>query len=66
MFFCPYKGVGKGDLNKHMTVVHEKKRPFLCSFCAYKSGQKKDLTKHIAAIDEKKKSFGFFPCVLVF
>ena len=44
----------------NIAVVHEKKRPFLCSLCTYKSGQKKDLTKHIAAAHKKKKSFGFF------
>jgi hypothetical protein len=57
---CPYKCVDKGDLNKHIAVVHEKKRPFLCSLCTYKSGQKKDLTKHIAGAHEKKKTFGLF------
>ena len=48
------------DLKKHISAVHEKKKPHLCQTCGVSFANKGNLTKHIAAvhngIKRKKKN----------
>jgi len=62
---CQYKCVQIGDLNKHISVVHEKKKSSLFPYI-YKSGRKNNLSKHIAAVREKKKPFVCSMCLIKF
>lgn len=40
----------KGNLNKHIRVVHNKERPFECDVCASCFGLKSDLKRHRASV----------------
>ena len=48
----------KGDLKRHIEMVHEGKKPFECAVCSSEFSQKGDLKRHIGMVHEGKKSFG--------
>ena len=45
------------NIEQHTAVIHEKKKPFVCSMCPSKFATKGILKKHIAAMHENKKTF---------
>ena len=51
------KIVHKHQLNRHIVVVHEGKKPFKCDVCDAKFSQKPHLNGHNAAVYEGKKPF---------
>ena len=65
----PYKCVScekcfglKGNLDKHVNIVHENFRPYKCDFCVKIFGFKNDLKKHVIAIHEKIKNLKCDSC----
>ena len=44
-------------MKRHVTAVHENKKPFKCEICDYSFSQKGGLEQHVAAIHEKKKLY---------
>ena len=47
----------KGNLKKHVSSVHERKKPFECEICNKVFFEKGTLKIHISSVHEKKKSF---------
>ena len=52
---CLKKFSLKGDLNKHIEVVHNKTKPFQCTQCLKKFGDKGSLNRHIEVVHKKSK-----------
>ena len=42
-------------MNRHLVLVHEKKKPFKCDICNYSCFQKCEIEKHQELVHEKKK-----------
>ena len=55
-----YSYTQKSDMNKHIAVVHEGRKPFKCDICDYSCSQKCDTHKHIEAVHEGRKPFVIF------
>ena len=49
-------------MTKHLSTVHEGKKPFECSICDYKCSQKGPLNLHFSTIHEGKKPFNCSIC----
>ena len=47
----------KSDMNRHVSSVHEGKKPFKCDFCDYSCSRKGDMNRHVSTVYESKKSF---------
>ena len=45
------------DLNRHVTSVHEGKKPFQCNACDASFAQNSDLKKNKASVHEGNKPF---------
>ena len=54
--FCTSLFKSQPTLSKHIELVHEKKKPYLCSYCDYACGMKSDLKKHVEAVHERTQS----------
>ena len=52
----------KRSLDKHVTVVHEKIKPFVCESCGYTAGGRATLKRHFEVVHEKKKPFKCIYC----
>ena len=50
--FCAIHVFQKGDLNKHIISVHEKKKPFKCEFGGKNFSHKSHLNRHITSVHE--------------
>ena len=44
----------KIDMNKHITSVHEDKKPFKCGLCNYYCSKKSSMYQHVAVVHEGK------------
>ena len=44
-------------LNRHITLVHEEKKPFKCSVCEYEYSESSNINRQIASVHEGKKPF---------
>ena len=44
-------------LAKHISAIHEGKKPFKCDICDYRSSQKGCMNTHVASVHEGKKPF---------
>ena len=58
---CEFQGLS-GDYKRHMTEVHEKKRPFKCDICNMEFTRKFHLKNHIRCVHEKKKLIKPYKC----
>ena len=47
----------KQNLNRHVTSVHEEKKPFKCKICDAIFSSKQGMTRHIDSVHEGKKPF---------
>ena len=47
----------KCNMNRHIKMVHEEKKPFKCELCDKSFFQKVDRKKHVESIHEGKKPF---------
>ena len=45
----------KGNMNKHIDVIHEEKKPYQCSICEYRCTMKGKMNRHINSVHEGKK-----------
>ena len=45
----------KREINRHLALVHEKKKPFKCDVCSCRCFQKCDIEKHHELVHEIKK-----------
>ena len=54
---CKKKIKIKGNLNKHVDTVHEKKKPFKCEICDYSGSSKHYLKMHVDSVHGNKKPF---------
>ena len=54
---CKYTCAQKGSLKRHVTSVHEIKKPFKCDHCDSKFSLNHQLNGHIALVHEKEKLF---------
>ena len=50
---CDARFTRRGDLERHIKVVHNKDRPFKCSKCHRTFGDKKNLRWHLSNHDRK-------------
>ena len=50
---CDARFTRRGDLERHIKVVHNKDRPFKCSKCHRAFGDKKNLRWHLSNHDRK-------------
>merc|ERR1712150_208977 len=46
---CDYNATQKGNLARHINIVHNKMRNFECEECGHAFGQKNDLSMHVRA-----------------
>ena len=44
-------------LNRHISLVHEGKKPFKCEVCDYSCSQRSTMNVHVASVHERKKPF---------
>ena len=52
---CDASFEGKGDLNRHVSSVHEGKKPFKCNVCNACFAQKSQLKRHVVlALKERE------------
>ena len=49
-------------MDKHISAVHEGKKPFKCSICDKSFGRKSHMELHISAVHEEKKPFECLLC----
>ena len=49
-------------MNRHITLVHEEKKPFKCSVCEYKYSESSNINRQIASVHERKKPFNCKIC----
>ena len=47
----------KSSLNRHISSVHEAKKPFKCEACDYCCSGKSVLKRHVASVHEEKRTF---------
>lgn len=47
----------RSDMNRHIRVVHEKRRPFECPKCNNKFGEKSNMIKHVRMVHENIRTF---------
>ena len=47
----------KPDVKRHIEMVHEGKKPFVCSKCKGRFVNKQGLNRHIESVYERKKPF---------
>jgi uncharacterized Zn-finger protein len=52
---CEYKCTTKGNLKRHIKMVHDKIKDFECSLCDYKFSTKGNLKTHIKQVHDKIK-----------
>ena len=52
----------KGDLKRHINIVHLKQKNFICGLCEYTFGQKDHLKTHINTVHLKQKNFSCEHC----
>ena len=45
-----------GSMKKHISSVHEKKKPFKCEICDYSCSQKGHMNRHVESILLKKST----------
>ena len=46
-----------GNLKKHVSAVHERKKQFKCGICDASFGLKSSLNRHVATVHEERKMF---------
>ena len=49
-------------MDKHISAVHEGKKPFKCTICDKRFGRKSHMELHISAVHEEKKPFKCLLC----
>ena len=49
-------------MKRHVTMVHEGKKPFICDICDYNCSLKSTMNIHVASVHEEKKPFTCFIC----
>ena len=54
------KRLSSKHLKRHISSVHEGKKPFKCSNCNFCSAFSRDLNTHISSVHEKKKTLPVF------
>ena len=54
---CDASFEGKGNLDRHVSSVHEGKKPFKCNICNASFARKNHLKTHVASVHEGKKPF---------
>ena len=54
---CEYTASNKYSLSRHITEVHEGKKPFKCDTCDYSCYRKSLLTRHIQSLHDNKNHF---------
>ena len=59
---CDASFGGKGDLDRHVSSVHEGKKPFKCNVCNASFTEKGSLNKHVSSVHEGKKPFKCSTC----
>ena len=47
----------RSNLNKHVSSIHEEKKPFKCDICNYSFSQKGHLKTHVSSVHVGKKPF---------
>ena len=60
--FCGKKFYSKQNVDKHISSVHEGKKPYLCSQCGSSYGDKFNLKIHIERVHEGKKPYQCGQC----
>ena len=59
---CNVSFAKKGEINRHIAVVHEKKKPFQCNICEKSFPSKSRLNVHASEVHEKKHPFKCIMC----
>jgi uncharacterized C2H2 Zn-finger protein len=54
------------DRNRHLRMVHERRRPFGCVQCPKQFGRKSFLEAHVLTVHEKRRPFGCDQCGAAF
>jgi uncharacterized C2H2 Zn-finger protein len=54
------------DRNRHLRMVHERRRPFGCAQCPKQFGRKSFLEAHVLTVHEKRRPFGCDQCGAAF
>jgi uncharacterized C2H2 Zn-finger protein len=54
------------DRNRHMRMVHERRRPFACERCPKQFGRKSFLQAHVLTVHEKRRPFACEDCGAAF
>jgi uncharacterized C2H2 Zn-finger protein len=54
------------DRNRHMRMVHERRRPFACDRCPKQFGRKSFLQAHVLTVHEKRRPFACDHCGAAF
>ena len=68
-FFCEICEIPLSNQNsydRHVELIHEKKKPFHCPSCPSKFGQKDKLHNHILSVHEGKKDYKCVQCEKAF
>lgn len=56
----------KGNLTKHIQVVHDKERPYPCQSCDMAFGKRSNLVKHIQLVHKRVRPFACTQCDATF
>ena len=59
---CDANFTQRGKLNRHISTVHEKKKPFKCSICDCSFSSKHYMNTHVASVHGGKKPFKCSEC----
>jgi hypothetical protein len=67
MFNCSFENCGyaseqKGNLKRHIKIVHDKIKDFKCDKCVYETSESGNLKKHIKMVHDKIKDFKCDKC----
>ena len=54
-YVCDHKCSDKGNLSKHIALVHERKKTYMCDICYRKFAEKQSLNRHIASVHGEMK-----------
>ena len=63
---CYFKFKQKGDLKRHVKIIHEKVRSFICKFCDLSFQTRGTLNRHVNSKHQEKKPFKCDVCDLAF